>query len=76
MTKEENIIMCANNLKDTRAYLAECKKILKPSTEVGVTLVVMDELYRMNAEKIAKEYEEEQRMIKDFITFMEERGLE
>ena len=75
MTKED-VIMCANNLKMTRTYLAECKKLLKPPTEVDVTLMVMDELYRRNAEKIVKEYEEEQRMVKDFITFMEERGFE
>ena len=75
MTSEENVIMCANNLLQTRKYLELCKEIQKLPIEVEMTLLVMDELYRRSAAKILKDYEQEQQAMKDYITFLEERGL-
>lgn len=76
MIREEEIIEAANNLLQTMRYIDYCEEINKPSEAVKITLKVMLELYRREAAKMVEEFDQQKQLEEDFITFLEERGLE
>ena len=75
MVSEQDVIRIANNLLHTRTYLQQCYFLLKPTEEIEETINEMLEMYRKKGQKMIAECERSKQEEKDFVTFMEERGL-